>query len=249
MQLSGTGAALPVISGSQDRNPAVYNGQGNLPYTPYHLPIMDGWQWTASVQRRLPAKMVLEAQYVGSHWENEMFETDINSLSGSALGGSQANLPFPQYSNIGIGSGGARTGLYNGVSNYEAAMFMLHKPMGYGVSADISYAWSRLKDDMDSSGWGNQFGPVYILGPPSSIGQLRGLEFRSAQFVQRLDRILDTAGDRTSIRKLGTSGRGDRRLASVNFLHCRIGSSVHRGYVELRRGHAGERAGRCVLVS
>ena len=165
VQLSGTGAALPVVSGTKDRNPAVYNGQGNLPYTPYNLPIMDGWQWTASVQRRLPANMVVEAQYVGSHWENEMFETDINSLSGSALGGSQANLPFPQYSNIGIGSGGSRTGLYNGVSNYEAAMFMLHKPMGYGVSADISYAWSRLKDDMDSSGWGNQFGSVYYQDP------------------------------------------------------------------------------------
>jgi hypothetical protein len=73
VQLSGTGAALPVISGSEDRNPAVYNGQGSLPYTPYNLPIMDGWQWTGSVQRRLPANMVLEAQYVGSHWENEMF--------------------------------------------------------------------------------------------------------------------------------------------------------------------------------
>lgn len=165
VQLSGTGAALPVISGSEDRNPAKYNGQGNLPYTPYNLPIMDGWQWTGSVQRRLPANMVLEAQYVGSHWENQMFETDINSLSGSALGGSQANLPFPQYSNIGIGSGGARTGLYNGVSNYEAAMFMLHKPTGYGVSADISYTWSRLKDDMDSSGWGNHFGSVYYQDP------------------------------------------------------------------------------------
>jgi hypothetical protein len=55
--------------------------------------------------------------------------------------------------------------LYNGVSNYEAAMFMLHKPMGYGVSADISYVWSRLKDDMDSSGWGNQFGSVYYQDP------------------------------------------------------------------------------------
>jgi len=161
--LSGTGANLPIVSGSQARNPAAYNGQGSLPYTPYNLPIMNGWQWMGSVQRRLPAKMVLEAQYVGSHWENEMFETDINSLSTGALGG--ANLPFPQYGNIGIGSGGSRTGLYNGVSNYEAAMFMLHKPMGYGVSADISYVRSRLKDDMDSSGWGNQFGSVYYQDP------------------------------------------------------------------------------------
>ncbi len=38
---------------------------------------------------------------------------------------------------------------------------MLKKPFGYGVSADVSYTWSRLKDDMDTSGWGNQFGAVY----------------------------------------------------------------------------------------
>src|SRR6202030_3850637 len=55
VQLSGTGAALPVVSGAEDRNPAAYNGQENIPYPPYNLPIMDGWQWTASAQRRLPA--------------------------------------------------------------------------------------------------------------------------------------------------------------------------------------------------
>jgi len=165
VQLSGTGASLPIVSGANARNPASYNGQGSLPYTPYNLPIMDGWQWTGSVQRRLPANMVVEAQYIGSHWENEMFETDINSLSTGALGGAKANLPYPQYGNIGIGSAGSRTGLYSGVSNYEAASFILKKPFGYGVSADVSYTWSQLKDDMDSSGWGNQFGSVYYQDP------------------------------------------------------------------------------------
>jgi len=29
------------------------------------------------------------------------------------------------------------------------------------LSADVAYTWSRLKDDMDTSGWGNQFGAVY----------------------------------------------------------------------------------------
>jgi len=73
IQLSGTGAGLPIIAG---RDPATYitpaNPQGNgfIPFTPYNLPIMNGWQWTGSVQRRLPANMVVEAQYVGSHWDN-----------------------------------------------------------------------------------------------------------------------------------------------------------------------------------
>jgi hypothetical protein len=164
VQLSGTGAGLPTIAG---RNPASYitpaNPQGNgfIPYTPYNLPIMNGWQWTAGVQRRLPANMVVEAQYVGSHWDNLHFEADINQVPANKLGGGQNARPYPQFSGIGIGSGGARTGLYTGISNYEAAQVMLKKPFGYGLSADLAYTWSRLKDDMDTSGWGNQFGSVY----------------------------------------------------------------------------------------
>jgi Carboxypeptidase regulatory-like domain len=172
VQLSGSGAGLPTISGT---NPASYitpadpQGNGFIPYTPYNLHIMNGWQWTVSAQRRLPAKMVAEAQYVGSHWVNQMFEADINQVPADRLaleGGAtpvpaQTLRPFPQFSGIGIGSGGSRTGQYSGKSNYESAQFLLHKPFGYGLSADLSYSWSQLKDDMDSSGWGNQFGAVY----------------------------------------------------------------------------------------
>jgi hypothetical protein len=38
---------------------------------------------------------------------------------------------------------------------------LLHKPFGYGLSAEFAYTYSQLKDDMDSSGWGEQFGSVY----------------------------------------------------------------------------------------
>jgi hypothetical protein len=166
VQLSGTGAGLPIISG---RNPALYNGQGNgfIPYTPYDLPIMNGWQWTASVQRRLPANMVVEGQYVGNHWDNMMFEADVNQLPADKLGCPSSPLtpdlcrPFPQYLGIGVGAGGSRTGSYNGVSNYHAFQALLHKPFGNGLSAELAYTWSRLKDDMDTSGWGNQFGGVF----------------------------------------------------------------------------------------
>ena len=100
VQLSGTGAGLPTIAG---RNPASYitpatpQGNGFIPYTPYNLPIMNGWQWTAGVQRRLPANMVVEAQYVGSHWDNEEFLADINQLPANKLGGGQAARPYPQF--------------------------------------------------------------------------------------------------------------------------------------------------------
>ena len=169
VQLSGTGANLSVIGG---RNPLSYitpakpQGNGFIPYTPYDLPIMNGWQWTGSVQRRLPSNMVVEAQYVGSHWQNLEFEADVNQLPANKLGcpgqpALQDCRPYPQFAGIGIGSGGSRTGLYSGISSYEAAQILLHKPTGHGLAAELSYTWSQLKDDMDTSGWGNQFGSVY----------------------------------------------------------------------------------------
>lgn len=169
VQLSGTGTNLPTISG---RNPASYilptindvvvpQGNGFIPYTPYDLPIMNGWQWTAGVQRTLPWKMVAEAQYVGSHWDNLMFEADVNQVPANKLGGGSAARPFPQFTGIGVGSGGARTGSYNAISNYQAAELMLHMPTSHGLAGEFYYTWSRLYDDMDSSGWGNQFGPVW----------------------------------------------------------------------------------------
>jgi hypothetical protein len=176
VQLSGSGSNLPIIQG---RNPSSYilpsiagvtvvEGDGFIPYTPYNLDIMNGWQWTGGVQRRLPGNMVAEAEYVGSHWNNLMFEADINQIPASKLGcpSSPSNLnacrPFPQFTGIGIGSGGSRTGSYNGISNYEAAEFMLHKPVSYGLAVEAAYTWSRLYDDMDSSGWGNQYGESYL---------------------------------------------------------------------------------------
>jgi hypothetical protein len=51
--------------------------------------------------------------------------------------------------------------LYKGVSNYEAIQALLHKPFGNGLALEAAYTFSRLKDDMDTSGFGNQFGAVY----------------------------------------------------------------------------------------
>jgi hypothetical protein len=168
VQLSGSGANLPILKGAAARTPVSYitpaNPQGSggtIPFTPYHLPIQNGWQWTVGLQHTLPGGMVAEAQYVGSHWENMMFEADVNQLPANKLGQGQAARPYPQFSGIGVGSGGSRTGQYSGISNYESASFLLHVPTNHGLAAELAYTWSQLKDDMDDSGWGEQFGNVY----------------------------------------------------------------------------------------
>jgi Carboxypeptidase regulatory-like domain len=168
VQLSGSGSNLNILKGAAARDPLSYitpaNPQGSggsIPYTPYHLPIQNGWQWMGGVQYRLPGNLVAEGQYVGSHWENMMFLADVNQLSAANLGGGQTARPYPQFSGIGVGSGGSRTGTYNGISNYESASFSLHNPMSHGLAVEAAYTWSTLKDDMDDSGWGEQFGDAY----------------------------------------------------------------------------------------
>jgi hypothetical protein len=125
--------------------------------------------------------MVVEAQYVGSHWVNQEFLADVNQVPADKLGGGQNARPYPQFASIGIGSGGSRTGGYNGISNYDAAQFLLHKPFSYGLAAEVSYTWSQLKDDMDSSGWGEQFGSVYYQDAYNPSGNYGPSNFNRPQ--------------------------------------------------------------------
>jgi hypothetical protein len=182
VQLSQNGfGTLPIIQGANASTPLTYitpasttgpkGSGGAIPYVPWDTPIQNGWQWMASAQYRLPGNMVVEAQYIGSHWTNMMFLADVNQLSAANLGftdpggidahGYNSKRPYPQFSGIGVGSNGARTGTYNGISNYQAASFTLHKPMSHGLAVEAFYTWSVLKDDMDDSGWGEQFGGAH----------------------------------------------------------------------------------------
>ena len=148
---------------------------GTIPFTPYSLPIQNGWQWTAGVQRRLPGNMVAEAQYVGSHWGNMMFEADVNQLPANKLGrgsrrrgrirsspasvlGPAAHVPAP-------------TTAFRTTSR-PSSCFTCQPTTDWLPNS--AYTWSRLYDDMDDSGWGNQFGNVYYqdaYNPSANYGR------------------------------------------------------------------------------
>ena len=160
---------------------------------------------------------------------NMMFEADVNQLPANKLGQGQTARPYPQFSGIGVGSGGSRTGSYNGVSNYEAVQFMLHKPTSHGLAAELAYTWSRLYDDMDDSGWGNSSAPCTIrtliiprptMGPRISTGQT----------PEGVGDLCGAARERTPILQFDFSRCGAGRLASIKWLPGRIGSSVYGDY-------------------
>jgi len=161
VQLSGSGANLPFIG--PNRDPGAYNGQGggNIPYMPYDLPVGKLWQWSVSIERRLPMAMVAEAAYVGSRGTGLQFQTDINQVPANKLGGGQAARPFPQYLGIGPSVPGGLTGSYDNISNYNSMQLSLRKPLGHGLSADVSFTWSKMLDYQDTSGWGSRYGNAY----------------------------------------------------------------------------------------
>ncbi len=171
--LSGSGAGLPFVAAS--RNPGAYNGQGggNIPYMPYYTPVGRVYQWTVSMERQLGKSLVAQAAYVGSHGTGLEFQSDINQVPANRLGQGQAGRPFPQYLGIGPSVPGGLTGSFNNISNYDSLQLQLRKRLGHGLTTEMSYTWSKLLDDQDTSGWGSHYGNAYYqdaFNPSSNYG-------------------------------------------------------------------------------
>jgi hypothetical protein len=156
--LSGSGSNLPYIhalTGAGD-----YNGQGggNIPYMPHNTPVGRVYQWTMSVERQLGNGIVAEAAYVGSHGTGLEFQEDINQLPANKLGQGQAARPYPQFLGIGPSVPGGLTGRFDNYSNYNALQLSMRKSLSRGLSAQLSFVWSKMLDEQDTSGWGSHYG-------------------------------------------------------------------------------------------
>lgn len=156
--LAGTGVGLPYVPATRD--PGAYNGQGNgnIPYMPYHTPVGKIYQWSLSLQRQFGSNLVAQAAYVGSHATGLEFQADINQLPADRLGEGQDARPYPQYLGIGPSVPGGLTGFFNNESNYDSMQLSLKKRFGHGLDAEVNYTWAKMLDDQDTSGWGSHYG-------------------------------------------------------------------------------------------
>jgi hypothetical protein len=155
-QLSNPNPPLNIVPGGKSSmQPGAFNGQ-NLYYYPYNTPLAKSYQWNFSVQRQLPFQLVAQAAYVGNHGTNLSYPVDLNQVPTNLLGvgNAQANRPYPQFLSIDGDN-------YNAISNYDSLQLQLQKRTSHGLSFDINYTWSKMLDDMDSSGWGGQTGAQY----------------------------------------------------------------------------------------
>jgi hypothetical protein len=132
------------------KEPDSYNGK-NTYYNPYNTPVARNYQWSLSVQRQLPAGVIAEAAYVGSHAYDMPFSwAKANEVPEKLLGTSpdpQTLRPFPQYLSI-------DAFYYDSISNYNSLQLSLQKRFATGVNFGINYTWSHMLDTMDSQGWG-----------------------------------------------------------------------------------------------
>lgn len=169
----------PVISPTVANNQNVYmigRDDGRMPYFQ---------NWSLGIQRELPSRIMLEANYVGTKGTrlgtNLMNLNEVNpsylslgslltrpatSPEAQAAGiavpyagfnksVAQALRPYPQYLNI------QDRADPNGNSTYHALQVKAEKRMSFGLSYLVSYAWSKTLTDSDIAAGAGTGGQTY----------------------------------------------------------------------------------------
>jgi Carboxypeptidase regulatory-like domain len=99
-------------------------------------------QFNLTMQRELPASIVVEAGAIGNLGRKlASANLNINQIPPQLLGPdhkSQADRPFPQFSNVMLLAPSL------GISNYYAALFKLEKRLSHGLNLTGSYTWSKF---------------------------------------------------------------------------------------------------------
>lgn len=140
--------------------PDAYNGQG-VQYYPYDTKVETSYEWSLSVERELTQGIVAEIGYVGNHTVNMPYNgVDFDQVAASELATSYANpttaqslRPYPQYTGV-----NANVGNTNAIGNYDALQLSVKKRLAHGLLFDTNFTWSKMLNDMDSSGWSGNGG-------------------------------------------------------------------------------------------
>ena len=154
-------------------------------------PYMERWQ--VAVQRSFPGRSVLEVSYVGNHAVRQLLtrnfdalpdqylsvapvrdQATINSLtaavanpfypllpgtslSGATVSRSQLLLPYPQFTGVNVPTN-------QGYSFYDALQARFEKQFAQGLTANVSYSWSKLIGGLDYLNAGDVM-PERVINP------------------------------------------------------------------------------------
>ena len=108
-------------------------------------------QFNVGVQQELPARLVLEAAYVGNQSRNLPGPNlSINQIAPDRLGPgvTQRDRPFPQFSNVSVVLPTI------GRSDYHAGMLRVERRFAQGFNLLTTYTYARFMNDTDEGGAG-----------------------------------------------------------------------------------------------
>ncbi len=137
-------------------------------------------QFSFGIQRELPMKMFLQADYVGTLGRHLLAEPDINQPAWYVLQNVASTInensirPYPGYSTI-------QQFMSAATSNYHALQVQVSRRMA-GVEFTGAYTWSKLLTDASSDTQNdlNAFNLKTMYGPASSTSSAGGMDVRQA---------------------------------------------------------------------
>ena len=145
---NGPGSGAVIYPSEANLSNSQFNYQ-NVSYFPEHRPVTYYQESLLSVQREIPAQILIDVSYVFTKGTHLGFSRDINQVPQSSLSPSgtwySSESPYPLFNSI---SGS----LYDGYSNYNALQFRAEKRLSHGLSFIFNYAFSKTMDSGTGSG-------------------------------------------------------------------------------------------------
>jgi hypothetical protein len=111
---------------------------------PYYL------QWSAGVERELPARMTLRAQYVGTRGHDLTYQTHVNGYQTICEG---CFAPYPYQNPPDPRFGDVTQFMSNAISRYNGLQLTLQRRPSAGLSWILNYTWSHAQDAVSNGGF------------------------------------------------------------------------------------------------
>jgi hypothetical protein len=151
--LTGLAAGFPANSLVDPNTPTLFSESSSLP-TPYTQ------QWHLGFQYQLPADMMLDVSYAGSHgadlygmYNGNQAQPDVTFCTTD--GNTPENCPTAPRRPFPAVDGLINTLRANDYSNYTALQVHLDKRFTHGLQFGASYTWSHALDDASSASLGS----------------------------------------------------------------------------------------------
>jgi len=107
-------------------------------------------QWSAGIERELPDRMMLRAQYVGTHGYDLTYQMHVNGYQTVCDG---CFAPYPYLKAPDPRFGDVTQFMSNATSRYDGLQLTLQRRPSAGLSWIVNYTWSHTQDEVSNGGF------------------------------------------------------------------------------------------------